>query len=84
MSRKLKFKPEITRIKLNPEQAVLECICYTAEKASTEATSKYNNNTTTSYCDITGKKEIITANICISHNTGDLTPASCPDDTAAS
>jgi len=28
MSRKPKFKPEITRIKLNPEQAVLSCTCY--------------------------------------------------------
>jgi len=30
MSRKAKFKPEITRVKLNPEQAVLECPCWTA------------------------------------------------------
>jgi hypothetical protein len=28
MSRKPKFKPVITRIKLNPEQAVLICSCY--------------------------------------------------------
>ena len=28
MSKKPKFKPEITRIKLNPEQAVLTCICW--------------------------------------------------------
>lgn len=28
MSRKPKFNPEITRIKLNPEQAVLACDCY--------------------------------------------------------
>ena len=26
--RKLKFRPRITRIKLNPEQAVLTCDCY--------------------------------------------------------
>lgn len=25
MGKKLKFKPEVTRIKLNPEQAVLSC-----------------------------------------------------------
>jgi len=30
MSRKPKFKPVITRIKLNPEQAVLACACYAA------------------------------------------------------
>jgi len=28
MGRKLKFRPKITRIKLNPEQAVLSCTCY--------------------------------------------------------
>jgi len=28
MSRKPKFRPEITRIKLNLEQAVLTCECY--------------------------------------------------------
>ena len=26
--RKMKFRPEITRVKLNPEQAVLTCACY--------------------------------------------------------
>lgn len=29
MQRKPKFTPVITRIKLNPEQAVLACSCYT-------------------------------------------------------
>lgn len=29
MSKKPKFRPEITRIKLNPEQAVLSCSCQT-------------------------------------------------------
>jgi hypothetical protein len=28
MSRKPKFRPKITRVKLNPEQAVLACACY--------------------------------------------------------
>jgi len=28
MPKKPKFKPEITRVKLNPEQAVLYCECY--------------------------------------------------------
>ena len=28
MPRKPKFRPEIRRIKLNPEQAVLQCGCY--------------------------------------------------------
>ena len=30
MSRKPKFKPVLTRVKLNPEQAVLSCNCYTS------------------------------------------------------
>lgn len=29
MPKKIKFKPTITRIKLNPEQAVLSCNCHT-------------------------------------------------------
>lgn len=28
MERKLKFRPKVTRIKLNPEQAVLTCDCW--------------------------------------------------------
>jgi hypothetical protein len=28
MSNKPKFKPAVTRVKLNPEQAVLSCDCY--------------------------------------------------------
>lgn len=30
MSKKPKFKPQVIRIKLNPEQAVLTCTCYSA------------------------------------------------------
>jgi len=37
MSRKPKFNPEITRVKLNPEQAVLACTCYTGFLAGTRA-----------------------------------------------
>ena len=32
MSRKPKFNPEITRVKLNPEQAVLVCDCYNQDR----------------------------------------------------
>lgn len=32
MSKKPKFNPEITRVKLNPEQAVLTCTCFDANK----------------------------------------------------
>lgn len=30
MGKKSKFRPKITKIKLNPEQAVLSCICHTS------------------------------------------------------
>jgi hypothetical protein len=40
MSRKAKFKPEITRVKLNPEQAVLTCACYNEGWAGAQASSK--------------------------------------------
>lgn len=29
MKKKPRFNPEITRVKLNPEQAVLQCTCWT-------------------------------------------------------
>lgn len=28
MQKKTKFKPKIRKVRLNPEQAVLSCICY--------------------------------------------------------
>jgi len=31
MGRRPKFKPEIVKVKLNPEQAVLSCSCYTSQ-----------------------------------------------------
>jgi len=38
MARKLKFRPVIARIALNPEQALLSCNCYQeSKKPSTEA-----------------------------------------------
>jgi len=33
MSGKLKFNPQITQIKLNPEQAVLACSCWSGGRA---------------------------------------------------
>jgi len=32
MVKKPKFKPKITRINLNPEQAVLSCTCYDSQQ----------------------------------------------------
>jgi hypothetical protein len=36
---KLKFKPVVTRIKLNPEQAVLTCNCYSNWKTGAESSN---------------------------------------------
>ena len=34
MPKKLKFKPKVTRVKLNPEQAVLQCTCWQGTRTS--------------------------------------------------
>ena len=58
MAEKNKFKPEVTRIRLNPEQAVTICSCYNTYKAVTlrscttkqqTSCSSEGKQTTTSY-----------------------------------
>ncbi len=41
MPKKPKFKPEITRVALNPEQAVLVCNCYDTED-NIEGTDRFS------------------------------------------
>lgn len=43
MPRKLKFNPEITRVKLNPEQAVLQCSCYDATNTVVEGATDHGS-----------------------------------------
>ncbi|MCX5694548.1 MAG: hypothetical protein NT014_05455 [Candidatus Omnitrophica bacterium] len=50
MPKKLKFKPEITRIKLNPEQAVLSCSCYDVGMQATESGSSLANGDADNCC----------------------------------
>ncbi len=50
MSRKRKFNPEITRVKLNPEQAVLAC-CY-----DTGNTGNGGNDPASGLCDVAGSR----------------------------
>jgi len=59
MSAKPKFNPVITRIKLNPEQAVLACSCYSSRQAygpygrrgaSARKSVCYENTRRTNYC----------------------------------
>jgi len=40
MAEKLRFKPVITRIKLNPEQAVLACSCFARGRTWATARSR--------------------------------------------
>lgn len=53
---KEKFNPQITMIKLNPEQAVLACSCFTARRCSTTTSSSITrticlrNNKNNVYC----------------------------------
>ena len=42
MSRRPRFKPELTRIKLNPEQAVLSCSCWIYGRVNTGAAMGYD------------------------------------------
>jgi hypothetical protein len=54
MRLKPKFKPSVTRVKLNPEQAVLSCNCYNTglgsyDYAGTSKTGYYQTDGST-YC----------------------------------
>ena len=39
MAKKSKFSPKITRVRLNPEQAVLSCTCYDVDLRGTGITT---------------------------------------------
>ncbi len=45
MGRKPKFRPEVTWIKLNPEQAVLSCNCYTIGLVASQDQSGHGGET---------------------------------------
>ena len=82
MSRKPRFNPEITRVKLNPEQAVLNCPCYSTEKGTTEMINKYDGNLgDVEYC--APEKAIHAVELCVSKSVGVLTPATSPDGASA-
>jgi len=57
MGRKPKFKPIITRVKLNPEQAVLSCDCWTqlTRWLATNYTAR-SGSRLTQYCTGTAKQ----------------------------
>lgn len=60
MSKKAKFKPLITRIKLNPEQTVLACNCYDQGRL----VSSNQTAGSTSVCSCAGDKNSTTLRQC--------------------
>ena len=64
MPRKAKFRPEITRVKLNPEQAVLQCACFGYErKYATASTRTYYRWGTTGGVDICDREYRISGHL---------------------
>lgn len=55
MPKKPKFKPIITRIKLNPEQAVLACACYMSGRRWYTAGTRDQSASLSSVCSGSGK-----------------------------
>ncbi|MBU0878035.1 MAG: hypothetical protein KKD55_00305, partial [Candidatus Omnitrophica bacterium] len=64
--RKMKFRPEITRVKLNPEQAVLSCTCYDDSKRLPDPPHFYTN----SFSPSSGWATIVPS-ICLQYEEGD-------------
>ncbi len=59
MATKMKFWPVVTMVKLNPEQAVLTCSCYTSGRYGTSTTGRnaraticQQNQKVTNYCSV--------------------------------
>lgn len=72
MSVKLKFKPVITRVRLNPEQAVLLCPCWDINSQATAVTSlRRATDPQYSYCDVdrTGNKLYSSIATCLASGT---------------
>jgi len=59
---KPKFNPIVTRVKLNPEQAVLACSCYNNAVSSRNATRNNQSN----ICNV----NVCRNNFCSANNTG--------------
>jgi len=60
MSKKLKFKPKITRIKLNPEQAVLTCYGYNTGKEYDSG--HFQGTSFSAHCEFGGGKNVFSSN----------------------
>jgi hypothetical protein len=59
MPSRLKFKPKITRVKLNPEQAVLTCVCYSGGyDASRTAANRRAGGSVVTVCNSGGSARV--------------------------
>jgi hypothetical protein len=74
MARRPKFRPEIRRIKLNPEQAVLTCPCYnTAHHWTSNVNRDFAHMSPAALCDY-GAKSTRTEVQCVpQHSSAPLT-----------
>ncbi len=63
MPRKPKFKPVVTRIKLNPEQAVLSCNCHTGMTFTTMS-QMGRSGWQLSYCNLGPSKGFTKTYVC--------------------
>lgn len=59
--KKAKFKPQITRVKLNPEQAVLQCDCFSLGRLG----STGKGGTLTNICEYGVGSKLYRTGICI-------------------
>ena len=69
MPRKPKFRPEVTRIKLNPEQAVLSCNCYNVGRSHPALELMSTQRVEGTFC-IGGLKAYQTIKACGSMDSG--------------
>jgi hypothetical protein len=65
MARKSKFKPVITRVKLNPEQAVLSCSCYNTGRSFLAVAYLDANSPSGPHCN--SAKTSVTTTACIAN-----------------
>ncbi len=66
MSKRMKFNPVVSKIKLNPEQAVLTCTCVTGRYSLT------SRNTRATICSAASVRTTVTR-YCTASNTANWT-----------
>lgn len=72
MSRKPRFKPEITRVKLNPEQTVLSCNCYNTGLVWESASYLTFSEVKMTACGSGGKRRYNRRIVCDAYEPGNM------------